>query len=136
MIGELCARFDVQAIAYDRHRIEVFRDACDKAGARDLPLLEHGQGFFRAAATGLWMPGSIGETEAAIMDGRIRINENPVLTYCVGSAVCQSSNIQPSDRYFKKGATRARIDGAVALVEAIGAATRGVETIEIAALVA
>jgi phage terminase large subunit-like protein len=89
-----------------------------------LPLIEHGQGFFKATATGLWMPGSIGETEAAITDGRMRVNPNPVLNYCVGAAVCQSSAIQPSDRYFKKSATRARIDGAVALAQAIGAAAK------------
>jgi phage terminase large subunit-like protein len=123
VIGELASRFDVQAIAYDRHRIEVFRDACDKVGVT-LPLIEHGQGFFKATATGLWMPGSIGETEAAITDGRMRVNPNPVLNYCVGAAVCQSSAIQPSDRYFKKSATRARIDGAVALAQAIGAAAK------------
>jgi phage terminase large subunit-like protein len=122
LIGELCSWYDVQAIAYDRHHIDVFRDACDKAGVGPLPLIEHGQGFFRAKDTGLWMPGSIGETEAAIVDERLRISENPVLTWCVGSAVCQSSNIQPTDRYFKKSATRAHIDGAVALVQAIGAA--------------
>ena len=123
MIGELCSRFDVRSIAYDRHRIEVFRDACDKAGIGDLPLIEHGQGFFKAQATGLWMPGSIGETEAAIRDERLRVNENPLLTHCVASAVAQPSNIQPTDRYFKKSASRSHIDGAVAMVQAIGAAT-------------
>jgi phage terminase large subunit-like protein len=125
LIGELCARFDVKAIAYDRARIDVFRDACDKAGIHDLPLIEHGQGFFRAKATGLWMPGSIGETEAAIIDERIRINENPVLTWNVGSVVPQPSSIQPTDRYFKKSGSRVHIDGAVALVQMIGAAAAG-----------
>jgi phage terminase large subunit-like protein len=122
LIGELCSRFAVKAIAYDRAHIDVLRDACDKAGIT-LPLVEHGQGFFKSRETGLWMPGSIGETEAAIIDERLRINENPVLSWCVGSAVCQPSNIQPTDRYFKKNATRAHIDGAVALVQALGAAT-------------
>jgi phage terminase large subunit-like protein len=122
LIGDLCSRFDVKAVAYDRHKIETFRQACAKVGA-ELPLVEHGQGFFKSAATGMWMPGSIGETEAAITDGRLRVNENPVLNYCVGSAVCQASSIQPSDRYFKKSASLARIDGAVAMVQAIGAAT-------------
>jgi phage terminase large subunit-like protein len=123
IIGELCSRYDVKAIAYDRAHIEVFRDACDKAGIV-LPLVEHGQGFYKAKNTGLWMPGSIGETEAAIIDERLRVNENPVLTWCVGSAVCQASSIQPSDRYFKKDQSRrVHIDGAVALVQALGVAT-------------
>lgn len=126
-LGELCSRFDVRAIAYDRRHIEVLRDACDRLGVHNLPLIEHGQGFAKSKDTGLWMPGSIDETEAAIRDERIRVNENPLLTYCVGSAICRLSSIQPTDRFFQKSARFAHIDGAVALVQSIGAATLTVD---------
>lgn len=128
LIGELSSRFKVKAIAYDRKYIEAFRDACDRAGSGELPLIEHGQGFYKSAETGLWMPGSIGETEAAITDERIRVNENPALSWAVASAVCQQSSIKPTDRYLKKSSKRVHIDGAIAFVQAIGAATMRPET--------
>lgn len=122
LLAEICARFDVKGIAYDRAKIEYMREKLDKIGC-EAPLIEHGQGFYKARDTGLWMPGSIEETEAALFEGRLRVNDNPVMTWNVASAVCQPSNINPTDRYFSKKKSTARIDGAVALAMAIGAAT-------------
>jgi phage terminase large subunit-like protein len=123
LLAELCSRFNVKAIAYDRAKIDVFKDALDKAGADDLPLIEHGQGFYKAKATGLWIPGSLEEFEGALIEGRIRVNENPVLSWNVACAVTQASNIQPTDRYFSKRKATGRIDGVLALTQALGAAT-------------
>jgi phage terminase large subunit-like protein len=122
LIAELCARFDVKGIAYDRHRMELLRAPLDAIGCT-VPLVEHGQGFYKAKESGLWMPGSIAELEAALVDGRIRVNVNPVLSWCVASAVTQASTIVPTDRYFSKRKASARIDGAVALAMSIGLAT-------------
>jgi phage terminase large subunit-like protein len=122
LIGGLSVRFDVKAIAYDRKNIEVFRGACERVGI-DLPLIKHGQGFYKAVETGLWMPGSIGELESAIIDERIRVNENPVLSWNIASVVCKESAIRSEDRYFKKSGKGVLIDGAVALAQMIGAAT-------------
>jgi phage terminase large subunit-like protein len=127
LIAGLAARFKIKAIAYDRAKIELLRGELDKIGC-DVRLIEHGQGFYRAKDSGLWMPGSIDELEAAIREQRIQVNENPVLSWCVASAVCQQSNIQPADRYFSKKKASGRIDGAVALAEAIGATTAKLET--------
>ena len=121
LIAEICVRFDVKAIAYDRHKIGFLTTELDAIGAV-VPLIEHGQGFYRAKATGLWMPGSIEATEAALMEGRLRIAENPVLTWCAAGATCVPSAINPADRRFDKRKSSGRIDGAVALVQAIGAA--------------
>ena len=65
-IVDICAQFDVTAIAYDPARIEYLRNALDDIG-KSVPLVEHGQGFKRSPRSGLWMPGSIEETEAALM---------------------------------------------------------------------
>ena len=121
LIVDACLRFDVRAIAYDRAKLELLAAELDKSGAAP-PLVEHGQGFYRAQKTGLWMPGSIEETEAALIEQRLRIHENPVMNWCVASANCVPSSIEPSDRRFDKRKSSGRIDGAVALVEAIGAA--------------
>lgn len=121
LIADVCARFKVQAIAYDRAKIELLRKELDEIGC-DAPLVEHGQGFYKASQTGLWMPGSIEETEAALMEERIRVTENPVLSWNVASAVCQPSSINPTDRYFAKRKATGRIDGAVAMAMAIGVA--------------
>ena len=122
LVIDICNKFDVQAIAYDRAKIESFLVALAKNGGEEVPLIEHGQGFYKAKATGLWMPGSIEETEAGFTENRIRIAANPVMTWCVASAVCQQSSIVPTDRFFKKSKSSGRIDGAVSLVECIGAA--------------
>ena len=121
LIAEACVRFDVRAIAYDRAKLELLAAELDKMGAV-IPLVEHGQGFYKAQKTGLWMPGSIEETEAALIEERLRIHENPVLNWCVASATCVPSAINPTDRRFDKRKSAGRIDGAVALVQAIGAA--------------
>lgn len=122
LIADVCNRFQVKAIAYDRAKVEYLRGPLEAMGCQ-APLIEHGQGFFKAQKTGLWMPGSIGELETAIIDGRIRINENPVLSWNVASAVTKPSRINPADKYFLKVNESVKIDGAVALAMAIGAAT-------------
>ena len=121
LIDEVCVRFDVRAIAYDRAKLELLASELDKIGAT-VPLVEHGQGFYKAQKTGLWMPGSIEETEAALIEERLRIHENPIMNWCVASANCVPSAINPTDRRFDKRKSSGRIDGAVGLVQAIGAA--------------
>lgn len=118
-IQESCLRFaGLQAVAYDRAKIELLVEKLTE----QLPFVPHGQGFFKAQDSGLWMPESIEQTEAAIDEGRLRVNENPCLTWNVASAVTKSSAINPTDRHFDKRKATARIDGAVSMVQAIGAA--------------
>lgn len=124
LIADICARFDVRGIAYDRAKIELLQKELDEVGC-DAPLIDHGQGFYKAQKTGLWMPGSIEELEGAIFDNRLQVNENPVLSWCVASSVCQQSNINPTDRYFSKKKATGRIDGAVAMAMAVGIAADG-----------
>lgn len=116
---EMCERFRVKSIAYDRNKVEYLNIELDKLGAK-VPLRAHPQGFFRSTENKLWLPTSVSETEVALTDGALRVHPNPVLDWCVSSATCQESNIQPTDRYLSKRKSTGRIDGAVALVMAIG----------------
>ena len=91
-------------------------------------MLDHPQGWNkrkREAPDGeeitLWMPGSIDELETLIMEGRIRVHMNPGLQSAVMSATFDRS---PADlRRFTKHKATGRIDMAVALAMAVGAAT-------------
>lgn len=125
-------RFDLDFIAYDNFLIKDFGYELDEIGAA-LPLVDHPQGWNKRKkdlADGqkveLWMPGSVDELETLILEGRIRVHVNPALRAAVMSATFERS---PADlRRFTKQKAVARIDMAVALAMAVGAATaRGAE---------
>src|SRR5690606_38572720 len=72
---------------------------------------------------GLWMPGSVLELENMIVDGRIRLRRSPVLmTALMGAAFDSDAN---ANRWFVKAKASVRIDAAVALCMAVGAAVDG-----------
>lgn len=120
-------RFDLDFVAYDNFLIADFRDEVEDLGG-DLPMLDHPQGFTKRKATApdgkeiqLWMPGSIDNLETLILEGRIRVHANPALQSAVASATFDTS---PAElRRFTKSRSTARIDMAVALAMAVGAAT-------------
>ena len=120
-------RFELDFVAYDNFLIADFEAVLDDMGAT-LPMLDHPQGWNkrkRTTADGeeieLWMPGSVDELETLIMEGRIRVHINPALQTAVASATFDTS---PADlRRFTKHKATGRIDMAVALAMAVGAAT-------------
>jgi phage terminase large subunit-like protein len=125
--------YDLAAVAYDRYLIKRFEQDVGDMGAT-LPLREHGQGFgqrkgcppdciqrHKHEPPALWMPQSITDLEALILEGRIRIHVNPALRSAVASATFVDS---PAGlRRFDKAAPAGRIDMCIALTMAIGAAT-------------
>ena len=119
--------FDLDFVAYDNFLIADFEAIVGDLGA-DLPMLDHPQGWTkrkREAPDGqeitLWMPGSVDELETLILEGRLRVHVNPALRAAVMSATFDRS---PADlRRFAKHKATARIDMAVALAMAVGAAT-------------
>ena len=121
------AAFDLDFVAYDNFLIADFEAILGDMGA-ELPMLDHPQGWNkrkRTTADGqeitLWMPGSIDELETLILEGRLRVHVNPALRAAVSSATFDRS---PADlRRFTKHKATARIDMAVALAMAVGAAT-------------
>jgi len=119
--------FDLDFVAYDNFLIADFEAVVADMGER-LPMLDHPQGWNkrkRETEDGeeitLWMPGSVDELETLILEGRIRVHVNPALRAAVSSATFDRS---PADlRRFAKHKATARIDMAVALAMAVGAAT-------------
>ncbi|TFI44781.1 terminase large subunit [Diaphorobacter sp. DS2] len=114
---EIFADLDVQAIAYDRWRIDLMRKELDKLGA-DLPLIEWGQGFKDMAP-------ALDALEAELLNGRIAHGGHPVLTMCAANAVVTKD--PTGARKLDKAKATGRIDGLQALAMAMGVASRATE---------
>ena len=111
---EIFADLEVQAIAYDRWRIDLMRKELDRLGA-DLPLVEWGQGYKDMAP-------ALDALEAELLNGRIAHGGNPLLTWCAANAVVTRD---PSGgRKLDKAKATGRIDGLQALAMAMGVASR------------
>ena len=122
---EDAARFEVAAVAYDRWLIRNFEAVLDEMGVT-LPLLEHPQGTNRRKDSPLWMPESINQFEALLLERRLRIAVNPALRSAVASSTFWTS---PAGlRRFEKQRATARIDLAVAAAMAVGAAMAQTES--------
>ena len=117
-IAELAERFDIQAIAYDKWRIEDLKLDLADLGL-ELPLEPFGQGHSPAMAP------AIEYFDELVVTGRIRHGGNPALTASVLNAVIVRD--KAGNPMIDKSRTRravARVDGAVALVMALGTARR------------
>ena len=111
-VAELCGRFQVQALAYDRWRIETFKMALADEGADELPLIPHGQGYRDMAP-------AVDALERQVAERRLRHGNHPILTWCVSNAVV---TFDPAgNRKLDKSRATGRIDGAVALAMALHA---------------
>lgn len=114
---EIFADLEVQAIAYDRWRIDLMRKELDRLGV-DLPLVEWGQGFKDMAP-------ALDALEAELLNGRIAHGGNPLLTWCAANAVVTRD---PSGgRKLDKAKATGRIDGLQALAMSMGVASRATE---------
>lgn len=113
-------RFELVALAYDNWLYRDFAAEIDALGAT-INVIEHPQGFGGRQDTPLRMPDSVNAMEELILERRIRIAVNPALRSAVASAAFDTS---PAGlRRFTKQKATGRIDLAVALAQAIGAAT-------------
>lgn len=110
----ILADLDVQAIAFDRWRIDVFRRELERAGL-ELPLVEWGQGYRDMAP-------ALDSLEAELLNGRIAHGMHPVLTMCAANACTMQD--PTGARKLDKTRRTGRIDGMQALAMAIGVATR------------
>lgn len=142
-LAEVTTDFNIRALAYDSYAFQKnFASAMDEMGLT-IPIVEHPQGGKRRGKPtedqaamakaegreppqGLWMPGSIRELEALLLDGRIRMKRNPVLRSAALSATLERD---PFDNYwFSKRKAVNRIDAIVALAMAVGAATAQIDS--------
>jgi len=127
-------RFDLRLAAYDNYLIASFEEELDALGAQ-LPIADHPQNFIRRKSevfgggeVELWMPGSVDDLETLILEGRIRVHVNKALRSAVASATFNEG--QDGQRRFTKAKATGRIDMAVALAMAVGAATATAPTSE------
>ena len=113
-VSDLCDRYPVEKIAFDRWRIDVFKAEVAKLG-RELPLEPFGQGYKD-------MTPAIEAFEAELMNGRLRHEDHPILNWCAANAIAVKD--PAGNRKLDKSKSTGRIDGMVALVMALGQASR------------
>ena len=120
-IAEILSELNVEAIAYDRWRIDLLRKELDRIGA-ELPLVEWGQGYKDMAP-------ALDALEAELLNGRIAHGAHPVLTMCAANATVTKD--PTGARKLDKSRATGRIDGMQALAMAIGAAVTSEEAAKI-----
>lgn len=114
-IRELCARFNVQEIAFDPAFGRVM--LADLAGD-GLPAVEMRQGW-------VTMGPAVKELERVILSGQLRHGGHPVLRWCFENVQVETD--KAGVRMFHKGKSGNKIDGAVAAAMAVGRAAMGGE---------
>ncbi|HNN17367.1 MAG TPA: terminase large subunit [Giesbergeria sp.] len=114
---EIFDGMDVQAIAFDRWRIDQLRRELDRMGA-ELPLVEFGQGFQSFSP-------ALDVLEAELLNGRIAHGGNPLLTWCAANAVVVRD--PAGNRKIDKARATGRVDGLIALTMAMGVASKAEE---------
>jgi phage terminase large subunit-like protein len=114
---QICSRYDVRSIGYDRWRIEDLKMLMAEEGV-DLPLEPFGQGFKDMAP-------AVDEYERMLISGQLRHDGNQVMTWNAGSAVLDQD--PAGNRKPTKAKSTGRIDGIVAAVMAAGRSLSGKE---------
>jgi phage terminase large subunit-like protein len=110
-IGELAKTVPLFRVAYDRWRIDVFRQALGRQGLI-IPLMNHGQGFRDMSPT-------LEIVEELALAGRIRHGGHPVLRWAMSNVVVARD--AANNRKPEKSKSTGRIDPAVAAVMAVAA---------------
>lgn len=138
MVKGISSRHDVQCMAYDAAQILDFEEAAtdadlkvwrweggeDEAGA-GLKMVRHGQGPKNGMNSEkvLWMPRSVQETEEMLMTGKMLVQDNPVTTFCCANMTLVDDD-GAGNRVPHRTKSNGRIDGMVAMMQAVGAAVR------------
>lgn len=123
-LAEWAAFFDLQAVAYDRWRIEDIKQLASDEGI-SLPWRAWGQGFKDMAP-------AIDQFESLLVGGIMRHPGSPVLTWNAANAVVLQD--PAGNRKLAKDRSDGRIDGIVASVMAAGATLNPAEQEEELAL--
>lgn len=114
-LAALCDVLDVQAVAYDRWRIQDLRALAADAGIALPELIEFGQGYRD-------MSPAVEQFESDLLAGALVHDGNPVLTWCAANAVVVEDDA--GNRKLSKRKATGRIDGVVAAIMAVGIAAR------------
>lgn len=109
-IAEATDGMNLQALAFDRWRIDLIKKEFDRIGFK-APLKEFGQGFRDMAP-------AIDTLETLLLNEKLAHGANPVLTMCMANSRVEKD--AAANRKLNKAKATGRIDGAVALCMAIG----------------
>jgi phage terminase large subunit-like protein len=110
-IGELSGQMEFARIAYDRWRIDVFRQSLARLGVT-VDLMAYGQGFRDMAP-------AIEVFEQLAIEGKLRHGSHPVLQWCISNAIVERD--AANNRKLNKAKSFGRIDAAQAAVMAVAA---------------
>jgi len=124
-LAEIRARFDLRAVAYDRHFIKTFEMQCAEEGVR-LPLKEFGQGYVSFSP-------AVQAFEAAVLDRRLHHGGHPILRWQMSNVAIEMD--AAGNRKPNKKRALAHIDGVVAAMMAVAIATTPTPALDIAALI-
>ena len=114
-LAQLADHFEIQAIAFDRWRIEDFKALADDNGVTLPPLEAFGQGYQS-------MSPALEAMETHLLNGTVAHPSHPVLTWCAANAVVQSDAAE--NRKLAKDKANGRIDLMVAAVMGAGLVSR------------
>jgi phage terminase large subunit-like protein len=123
---DFCQSHNVRKIAFDRWGMKYLRPWLLKAGFTedqvDELFEEFGQGFAS-------MSPALRDLEAVLLQGKMRHGNHPVLTMCAANAVVTSD--PAGNRKLNKAKAAGRIDGMVALAQAVGVAPLDEPSVEL-----
>src|SRR5262245_7435406 len=113
-IAELHGEHNIQAVAFDRWRIADLQRELEAIGC-DVPLVEFGQGFRDMAP-------ALDVLERLVVEGKLRHRGHPLLNWAATNARTEMD--AAGNRKLSKRKATGRIDPLVALVMAVGVASR------------
>lgn len=113
-MAEDAARFDIQAIAYDRWRIKDLERELERIGVA-LPLEPFGQGYKD-------MSPAVDNLEVLVAQRKINHAGNPIMRMCASNAVVTKD--PAGSRKLDKSKASGRIDGIIAAAMALSIAAR------------
>ncbi|TIN83111.1 terminase TerL endonuclease subunit [Mesorhizobium sp.] len=140
LFARLNTEYGIGVLAFDRYVFDKFEQELDEYGV-ELKTVAHPQGGKKRAKPdaekveeakangvepplGLWMPGSVSALETLILEERIRLRASPVLLGAIMGVAIETDPLMGNQWLSKKKST-VRIDPAVALCMAVGAAVDG-----------
>jgi phage terminase large subunit-like protein len=121
---EIFDKCNVKAVAFDRWNIRHFTPWLEKAGFDEEEIgrfIGFGQGFQS-------MSPALRELESLLLNKKIRHGDHPILTMCAANARVQTD--PAGGRKFTKAKSSGRIDGMVALAQAVGVMPENPEEFE------
>ena len=116
-IAELTEEMSLASVGFDRWRFDILAKELERIGVT-LPMQPFGQGFKDMAP-------ALDALETLVLNERLRHGNHPVLNMCMSNARVEKD--AAGNRKLNKGRATGRIDGAVALAMAVGAASQGQE---------